>query len=79
MFTLFLLLFLDLAMMMPQAMPQAMPAAAPAINTQQMASQQQAFINQQAQLLVSSPQRTNIYIYINYNDFLYHITALDLQ
>ncbi|KAG1955060.1 myosin XVB [Pimephales promelas] len=38
-------------MMMPQAMPQAMPAAAPAINTQQMASQQQAFINQQAQLL----------------------------
>ncbi|CAM4711107.1 unnamed protein product [Leuciscus chuanchicus] len=38
-------------MMMQTAMPQAMPAAAPAINTQQMAAQQQAFINQQAQLL----------------------------
>ncbi|XP_051769930.1 unconventional myosin-XVB isoform X2 [Ctenopharyngodon idella] len=38
-------------MMMPTAMPQAMPAATPAVNTQQMAAQQQAFINQQAQLL----------------------------
>lgn len=40
-------------MMMPTAMPQAMPAATPAVNAQQMAAQQQAFINQQAQLLVS--------------------------
>lgn len=41
-------------MMMPTAMPQAMPAATPAVNSQQMAAQQQAFINQQAQLLVSN-------------------------
>ncbi|KAI2658343.1 Unconventional myosin-XV [Labeo rohita] len=39
------------AMMMPTAMPQAMPAATPAVSTQQMAAQQQAFINQQALLL----------------------------
>ncbi|XP_016427701.1 unconventional myosin-XVB [Sinocyclocheilus rhinocerous] len=38
-------------MMMPTAMPQAMPAATPAVNSQQMAAQQQAFINQQALLL----------------------------
>lgn len=50
MLTLFLLLVLDVAMMMPQAMP----AATPAVNSQQMAAQQQAFINQQALLLVSN-------------------------
>lgn len=54
MLTPFLLLVLDVAMMMPQAMPQAMPAATPAVNSQQMAAQQQAFINQQALLLVSN-------------------------
>ncbi|KTG40000.1 hypothetical protein cypCar_00014931, partial [Cyprinus carpio] len=37
--------------MQPMMMPTAMPQAVPAVNTQQMAAQQQAFINQQALLL----------------------------
>lgn len=56
MLTLFLLIVLDVAMMMPTAMPQAVPA----VNTQQMAAQQQAFINQQALLLVSPPLKTHL-------------------
>ncbi|KAI4897194.1 hypothetical protein NFI96_014895 [Prochilodus magdalenae] len=40
------------AMMMPAAMPQTpAPAAPPAVNPQQLAAQQQAFINQQALLM----------------------------
>lgn len=50
-------------MMMPGAIPQAAPHVAapavtappaPAVNAREMAASQQAFINQQAQLLVSS-------------------------
>lgn len=45
--------FLYIAMMMPGAMPQpTMPTTSPAINPQQLAEQQQAFINQQALLMV---------------------------
>lgn len=45
--------FFPIAMMMPGAMPQsAMPTSPPAINPQQLAEQQQAFINQQALLMV---------------------------
>ncbi len=48
-------------------MPQAMPAATPAVNSQQMAAQQQAFINQQALLMVSnSSGRTLLCSYICY-------------
>lgn len=40
-------------MMMPGAMPQTpVPATPPAVNPQQLAEQQQAFINQQALLMV---------------------------